>query len=170
MAFSLLADVEVASITDLKPQWFLSRGLRLILLDFDNTIVPYTTVEPSEAFTLWLRSLREAEIMVMVVSNSRKSRRVPDFCDARDIPWINKACKPSPRGILRAMEQQGAAPEETAMAGDQSITDVLAANLAGVTSILVYPIAFSNPLLKLRYQLERPWIAAGRRRRKTLGR
>lgn len=166
MAFSPFAAVEVRSITELKPEWFRSRGIRLMLLDFDNTIVPYTTVEPSEAFTAWLRETREAGVTVMVVSNSRKSRRVPDFCDARDIPWIKRAGKPSPKGIWKAMEQQGAAPGETAMAGDQTFTDVLAANLAGVTSVLVYPIEFSNPLLKLRYFLEMPLIAAGRKRRK----
>ena len=48
MGFSLLADVEVRRITDLTPDWFAQRDIRLVLLDFDNTIVPYTTSEPSE--------------------------------------------------------------------------------------------------------------------------
>ena len=43
MSFSLLADVEVRKITELEPQWFSARDIRLVLLDFDNTIVPYTT-------------------------------------------------------------------------------------------------------------------------------
>lgn len=166
MAFSPFASEEIHSITDLKPEWFRQRGIRLMLLDFDNTIVPYTTGEPTEAFTSWLRETRAAGVTVMVVSNSRRSRRVPDFCDARGIPWIKKAGKPSPKGILRAMEQQGVSARETAMAGDQTFTDVLAANLAGVTSVLVYPIAFSNPFLHIRYILEKPVIAAGRKRRK----
>lgn len=166
MAFSLLADVEVRSITDLKPEWFRDRGIRLMLLDFDNTIVAYTTAEPSEAFLAWLRQTRGAGVTVMVVSNSRKSRRVPDFCEKLDIPWIKRAGKPSPRGIRAAMAQQGFAPEETAMAGDQTFTDILGGNLAGVTSVLVYPIHFSNPFQVIRYGIERPFIALGRRKRK----
>ena len=163
------AAVEVASITELTPDWFQARGIRLMLLDFDNTIVPYTTVEPSEAFTRWLEALRSARVRVMVVSNSRKSRRVPEFCDARNIPWIIKAGKPSPRGLRQAMEQMGCTPRETAMAGDQTFTDILAANAAGVTSVLVRPIDMSNPLHQIRYGLEQPWIRGGRKRRKNSG-
>ena len=39
MAFSLLADVEVRAILDLSPEWFREKGIRLMLLDFDNTVV-----------------------------------------------------------------------------------------------------------------------------------
>lgn len=163
------ACVEVSSITELTPQWLQAQGIRLMLLDFDNTIVPYTTVEPSDEISAWFSALREAGIQMMVVSNSRKSRRVPEFCEKRDIPWIIKAGKPSSKGLLRAMEQMGCAPQETAMAGDQTFTDVLAANAAGVTSVLVRPIDMSNPLHKLRYLLEQPLIRGGRNRRKNSG-
>jgi hypothetical protein len=64
------------------------------------------------------------------------------------------------------MAQQGAAPQETAMAGDQTFTDILGGNLAGVTSVLVKPIYFSNPFQVLRYGLEQPYIRLGRRKRK----
>lgn len=163
------AAVEIASITELTPEWFVSRGIRLMLLDFDNTIVPYHELEPTEEFTNWLRKTRNAGVKVMVVSNSRKSRRVPGFCDSRNIPWIIKAGKPSPRGILRAVEQMNCRPEETAMAGDQTFTDVLAANAAGVTSVLVKPMDLRNPLRKIRYLAEQPFIRGGRKRRKNSG-
>lgn len=166
MAFSPLADVEVGAITELTPQWFQDRGLNLILLDFDNTIVAYTVSEPSGAFLDWKRELEEAGIRLMIVSNSRKSRRVPDFGDKWDIPYIRRAGKPSPRGLFRAMEQMNARREETAMAGDQTFTDILAGNFAGVTSILVKPIHFSNPFQVIRYGIELPFILLGRRKRK----
>ena len=57
-------------------------------------------------------------------------------------------------------------PEHTAMAGDQTFTDILGANLAGVTSILAYPLYFSNPFQRIRYGIEWPLIAAGRKKRK----
>ncbi len=166
MAFSLLADVEVHAITELTPEWFRQRRIRLMLLDFDNTVVAYTDSEPSQAFLHWLQETRAAGVTVMVVSNSRKSRRVPDFCQRVGIPWIKRAGKPHPKGIRRAMAQQGFTAQETAMAGDQTFTDILAGNLAGVTSVLVYPIRFSNPFQVLRYGIERPWIALGRRKRR----
>ncbi len=166
MAFSLLAKEEAAAITDLTPQWFENRGIRLLLLDFDNTIVAYTTSEPSETFLKWRQTVEASGVRLMIVSNSRKSRRVPDFCEKWDLPYIRRAGKPRPGGILRAMAQMGAEPRETALAGDQTFTDILGGNLAGVTSILVRPIQFSNPFQVLRYGLEQPWIHLGRRKRK----
>lgn len=166
MAFSFLADIEIGSITELTPQWFSEHGIRLMLLDFDNTIIAYTVTEPDESFMNWLKTTREAGVQVMVVSNSRKSKRVPNFCEPRDIPWIRHAGKPNPKGIRRAMEQMGMKPEETAMAGDQTFTDILGANLAGVTSVLVRPIHFSNPLQVVRFGVEQPFIHLGRRKRK----
>lgn len=166
MGFSLLADVEIRAITDLPLEWFRERDIRLLLLDFDNTIVPYTTAEPSADFISWYMSLRQGGVQLMVVSNSRKSHRVPDFCEKWELPYIRRAGKPNPKGILAAMERMGETPEHTAMAGDQTFTDILSGNLAGVTSILVYPIYFSNPFQVLRYGIERPFIALGRKKRK----
>lgn len=161
-----VADLEIGAITELKPQWFREHGIRLMLLDFDNTIVPYTSNEPDEPFLTWLRETREAGVTVMVVSNSRKSKRVPQFCDKLDIPWIRHAGKPSPKGIFRAMEQQGFTAAETAMAGDQTYTDIMAARRAGVLSVLVHPIHFNQPFQVVRYGLELPFILAGRIKRK----
>lgn len=169
MAFCPIADVEVTRLSDLKPQWYQERGIRLMLLDFDNTVVPYTTNIPEEDFNIWLEETRAAGVTVAVVSNSR-SDRVQKFCAQREIPCTIRAKKPSPRGILQAMETLGFRPEETAMAGDQTFTDVLAGNFAGVTSVLVYPIAFSNPLFRIRYWAELPFIHFGRRMRKNGGR
>lgn len=98
MHFSLLADYEIDRITALTPEWLEAHGIRLLLLDFDNTIVPYTTSEPTEEFLHWKEQLAHAGISMMVVSNSRKSRRVPDFCEKWDIPWIRHAGKPNPKG------------------------------------------------------------------------
>lgn len=166
MHFSLLADHEIGRITALTPEWLEAHGIRLLLLDFDNTIVPYTTSEPTEEFLRWKERLAQAGISIMVVSNSRKSRRVPDFCEKWDIPWIRHAGKPNPKGIRSAMERMGQTPAHTAMAGDQTFTDILGGNLAGVTSILVYPLYFSNPFQRIRYGIERPFIAMGRKKRK----
>ena len=166
MAFSLLADFEVRSILDLTPAWFLKHGIRLMLLDFDNTVVAYTVKEPSAEFLRWLEDTRRAGVNVMIVSNSRKSRRVPDFCEKWGLPYIRRAGKPFPKGIRKAMERFSAAPEETALAGDQTFTDVLGSNLAGITSVLVHPIFFSHPFQRLRYWAELPFIYLGRRKRK----
>ena len=52
----------------------------------------------------------------------------------------------------------GAAPEQTAIVGDQIFTDVLGGNRAGVATILVKPIRLAgNPGRYLRYAVEAPF-------------
>ena len=48
MNFSLLPFAVTEKLTDLTPEYLTQQGIRLIMLDFDNTIVPYNTSEPTE--------------------------------------------------------------------------------------------------------------------------
>ena len=65
------------------------------------------------------------------------------------------------------MVRFGFPPEASALVGDQIFTDTLAANLAGVTPILVNAIHNHNFWLKARHVLELPFIFAARKRRIT---
>ena len=54
MPFSLLPKMIVPGITDLTEEILKNRKIRLLMLDFDNTIVPYTTSTPTEQMAQWL--------------------------------------------------------------------------------------------------------------------
>ena len=41
MPFSLLPKVVTQAVTDLTPSYLHGKNIRLLMLDFDNTIVPY---------------------------------------------------------------------------------------------------------------------------------
>ena len=133
------------------------------MLDFDNTIVPYTTDVPTAEMTAWLNRMKQADITVCIVSNSRKDR-VPRFCQEHGLDCITHAKKPFQRGIRAAKEKYGIAPEHMALVGDQIYTDVLGANCGGITSILVRAIHNHNFWLRLRHVAELPFIAIGKRR------
>ena len=47
---------------------------RAIVLDFDNTLVPYTTDVPTAEVKNWLVGLKQAGFAVCIVSNSHNSR------------------------------------------------------------------------------------------------
>ena len=49
MSFSLLPTIITDALTDLTPEILGQRNIRLLMLDFDNTIVPYTTSTPTPA-------------------------------------------------------------------------------------------------------------------------
>ena len=164
MSFSFLPKVIAHAVTDLTPEFLQQRKIRLLMMDFDNTIVPYTTNIPTEAVDAWLKAITASDIQVCVVSNSKRDR-VKKFCAAYGIDCITHARKPFSKGIRECLNKYGIAPEYCALVGDQIYTDTLGANGCGVYSILVTAIDNHNFWLKARHVLEMPFIYAARKRR-----
>ena len=165
MPFSLLPKIITEKLTDITPELLRSRNIRLLMLDFDNTIVPYTTTNPTEEMENWLKAMNELpDIQLCIVSNSHNDR-VPKFCRERNMAVITHAKKPFPKGIRECLQKYGIPATEAALVGDQIYTDTLGANGAGVTSILVKAIDNHNFWLKARHVLEVPFIFAARKRR-----
>ena len=164
MPISPLPKIITDALTDITPELLRSRGIQLLMLDFDNTIVPYTTDVPTPVMKKWLMDMAECDIPICVVSNS-KNDRVKRFCRQYGIDCITHAKKPFTMGINECLGKYGIAPEKAALVGDQIYTDTLGANAAGVTSILVKAIDNHNFWLKARHVLELPFIYAARKRR-----
>ncbi len=164
MRFSLLPNIITDAITDLTPGFLEKQGIRLLMLDFDNTIVPYTTNHPTEKMAAWLRVMTESSIQVCVVSNSHNDR-VKIFCKENGLDCITHAKKPFSKGINECLARYGLPSDECALAGDQIYTDVLGGNCAGAKSILVKAINNHNFWLKARHVLELPFIFIARKRR-----
>ena len=164
MSFSLLPQIITHALTDITPELLNSRGIKLLMLDFDNTIVPYTTSVPTPEMERWLEEMSASEIPVCVVSNSKRDR-VRIFCDRYGLPCITHAKKPFSKGIKECLAKYNIPAEKAALVGDQIYTDTLGANCAGVQSILVKAIDNHNFWLKARHVLEMPFIYAARKRR-----
>ena len=62
------------------------------------------------------------------------------------------------------MNIKGLRADQSALVGDQIFTDALAANRAGIISMIVSPKRLRNPLLVLRYAVESPFRAMCRNR------
>ena len=166
MSISFLPKLIADELTDLTPELLKRHGIRLLMMDFDNTIVPYTTDVPTEQMRSWLTMMAASDIQICVVSNS-KNDRVKIFCGKYGIPVIVRAKKPGTKGIKEALDKFGVEPRDAALVGDQIFTDTLGANNAGVTPILIRAIDNHNIWLKLRHVAELPFIFAARKRRIT---
>ena len=165
MPFSLLPKLMTDALTDVTPELLNQRGVKLLMLDFDNTIVPYTTSSPTPKMASWLQTMNAREdIQVCIVSNSHNSR-VPEFCQIYDLDCITHAKKPFSKGIQECLAKYGIPASQAALVGDQIYTEVLGANCAGVTSILVKAIHNHTFWLKARHGLELPFIFLARKRR-----
>ena len=163
MPFPLFPRLITDELTELTPDFLQERGIELLMLDFDNTIVPYTTDIPTPLMEQWLMDAAEWEIPVCVVSNSKKDR-VKVFCRHYGIDCITHAKKPFTKGIRECLEKYGVEPSHAALVGDQIFTDTFGANNAGCMPILVRAIDNHNIWLKLRHVAELPFIYAARKR------
>ncbi len=150
-------------VTDLTAEQLRQRGVRLLMLDFDNTLVPYTTDVPTKEVSDWLTAMKREDIQLCVVSNSKKER-VKIFCEKYGLDCITHAKKPFSKGIVECMEKYQVSPRACALVGDQIYTDTLGANGTGVKAILVNAIDNHNFWLKARHVLEMPFILIAKKR------
>ena len=154
-------------ITDIDATFLKERNIKLVLLDYDNTMLPYTVDTPPESLLKWIDAMKQANLQLCIVSNSHK-QRVPDFSKQYGVPCVTSAKKPGTKGICEAMQRYGCERKNTALIGDQIYTDILGANRAGITSIIVKSIHNHNFWLKLRHVFEVPFLALARKRRVKL--
>ena len=164
MRFPLLPVVVADQLTDLTVDFLKEKGVRLLMLDFDNTIVPYTTSTPTDEMERWLKDVLASDIQLCVVSNSRKDR-VKIFCAKYGMDCITHANKPFSKGIRQCLAKYGIPASECALCGDQIFTDPLGGNCTGVRTILVKAIDNHNIWLKLRHVAEIPFILMAHKRR-----
>ncbi|MBO4495534.1 MAG: YqeG family HAD IIIA-type phosphatase [Clostridiales bacterium] len=129
-------DMCAHKVSDLDFDALKSRGFRFALLDFDNTLAPDHYTEPIDYSYEMVERMKKTGFSLCLVSNA-KSERSAKIAKMLDIPCISYAHKPSPSGVLKAMDMIGASKENTLMIGDQIFTDVAAGNRAGVFTILV---------------------------------
>lgn len=114
------------------------KGIRGLIFDVDNTLVPHGAPATDEAAALFDR-LRKIGFDTCIISNN-KEPRVKPFADMVNSKYIYKAGKPKRENYIRAMKLMGTAFDSTYFIGDQIFTDVYGANRTGIPSILVKPI------------------------------
>jgi hypothetical protein len=130
----------VDSITQLTVDGLRSRGINALLVDLDNTLVPWSTREITNQVRDWLKTTQDAGVKICIVSNTSSSRRLKALSSELGIPHANKGAKPRRKGFREAMGLLAVDPSCVAVVGDQIFTDILGGNRLGVRTILVRPI------------------------------
>ena len=168
MAYLPIPDLMLRSVYELTPARLRALGVKLLLLDLDNTLAEYGVPAPAPALLPWLRRVQRAGIEPLIFSNSRGGRPAR-FSQALGIENLGRAKKPSPKKLLRLLKERGLRPKDAALVGDQVYTDIFCAKRAGVLAISVRPLNLSAPHRALRYALELPLRLAGRVKGKCAG-
>lgn len=113
-------------------------GIRGVILDLDNTIVPWGAHEVGPELPVWIAAARAADLQLCIVSNNM-GRRVTSIANQLGLPIVAWALKPRRGAIRRALHVMGTTPDATALVGDQLFTDILGGNRLGLHTILVRP-------------------------------
>lgn len=127
-----LVQVPVAALVE--------QGIKGLVIDLDNTITLWNDNYLSQEVQAWFDTLQQAGLRACLTSNNspERGRRV---VEELGLPAVFNCGKPRRRGLRRALEILGTAPQETALIGDQIFTDVLGGNRLGLYTILVEPIS-----------------------------
>ena len=118
----------------------ISSDIKGLILDVDNTLIDLNQNMP-DGVNAWIQTAKNHGIKMCILSNSNKEEKVRKVAIDLDVPYIFFAKKPLKSGFLRAKEVLSLENNNNiASIGDQIFTDVLGANISGMTSIFVEPI------------------------------
>lgn len=151
----LTPNLHLNNIFEIDADHLESLGIKGIITDMDNTLVPWSDRTVYPRLAEWFANLKGKGFKVFIVSNNSKDRG-GQLARELDIPAIWYAIKPRRRAFRKALEQMCLSPEEVAVVGDQIFTDVLGGNRLGLYTIHVTPISEKEFIsTKLMRMLER---------------
>lgn len=113
-------------------------GVRGLIFDIDNTLVPHGAPADGRAIALFKR-LKAIGFKCCLISNNQEPR-VAMFNEPIQVDYVYDAHKPSTKNYKKAMEIMHTDTTNTIFIGDQLFTDVWGAKRAGIQNILVKPI------------------------------
>lgn len=129
------------SIYDIDYKKFKELGIKVIMFDLDNTLIPYHEKLPNKQLFKLKEEILKLNLKIILVSNSKKER-VSNFANAFDIPYIKFAKKPFKKGFKEALKllPNDIKNEEILFIGDQLLTDIFGSNRMKFNSLLVDPL------------------------------
>lgn len=141
-----IPDIYQKSIYSINYQKLWNQGIKCLLFDLDNTLVPPSIKEPNEKLKELFNDLKKIGFKVIIFSNSPK-KRVKPFKDILEVDCSASSRKPSKKKFLLVLSQYNYLVNEVAIIGDQILTDVLGGNKVGILTILINPVSKKDILV-----------------------
>ncbi len=129
------------SILDIDLAELHREGKRLILLDVDNTLLPWRSEAIPKETTDWVTSAKALGFELCILSNTRHPERLSRLSEKMGIAFIRGKFKPNPAIYQQALREFEVTAGQAIMIGDQLFTDVLGANRCGIDAIWVRQMA-----------------------------
>ena len=113
------------TVFDIDFQKLWKENIRIIMLDLDNTLIPYDEEDPTGKIHNLFEDIKKIGFEIYIISNNKKER-VKSFAKQVEASYVYSARKPFRLGFKRAMRYANQPnPETVCLIGDQFMTDVL---------------------------------------------
>ena len=134
---------------------YYNKGYRLLIFDIDNTLVIHDQEVTDESKKL-IDTLKNIGFKLGILSNNDKNRVEKFAIDIGIDNYIYNADKPNKNNYLKLVDMNVCSINQALYIGDQLLTDIYGANLAGIDSILVKPIGQEKYLhIKIKRLIEK---------------
>ena len=140
MCKKFIPEYHFKSIYTIDYAFLKEKGIKVLMYDLDNTLIPYHEKMPNPELCQLKSKLEEMGFIIFIVSNSKKTR-VEKFAKEFGVKYVKFAKKPLKVGFTRALDNlpKNMQNAEVAFIGDQLLTDILGSNRMNFNSILVDP-------------------------------
>ena len=136
----LCPNIIINSLYDIELKALQQMGIRGIIFDLDNTIIPWDSPNMSPDIIQWIKALLSQGFKICLVSNNM-GKRVQTIAAIFGIPFVSRAYKPAKSGFRQAIVKMELTENQVAVVGDQLFTDVLGGNRLGLYTIWVAPLS-----------------------------
>lgn len=137
-----LPNENLRTIYEINLDKLISKNIKGVILDLDNTLVPYKTRTVDINLKKWINRVKKRGIKTIILSNSTfRGKSAKNVAKTLGVPIITNGLKPLPFRFRKALKILNLQPDEVVVIGDQILTDILGANLLKIYNIKVEPIS-----------------------------
>lgn len=136
----LTPDARCKCVTSIDAKTLERFDANALLIDIDNTIVSREDGKLVYGLEAWITSMKSYGYAICLLSNNWHAS-VNKWADELEVPIVTHAMKPFPFAFNIARKKLGADRRKTLAIGDQMLTDVLGAHIAGMRALLVEPLS-----------------------------
>ncbi len=160
----LIPDLICEEVYDIPFSDFIEKGVKTVVFDIDNTLVPYDVATPTQQVTSLLSSLKKMGFGIAFVSNNTPER-VETFNESLGFFAVPDSHKPLKKALAPVLSHFDISPRELLLVGDQLLTDVLCARVNRAHVVSVSPIKkVETRFFRFKRWIEKPFIRAYYRR------
>lgn len=115
-------------------------GIRCLLFDLDNTLVPLNIKEPNTKLVDFINDLKTKGFKIIIFSLNTKKRILP-FKEGLGVDCCSVVGKKIDKKISYILKLYNYKEDEVALIGDQMLINITNGNKVGITTILINPIS-----------------------------